>query len=97
MTEDPNRTIQSVADAGKSIGDATQSAIKLADKALTFLARILGEDAAGLLKDKLYYWRAKNALALQDKLNNELARRKLEHPEAIPLRLAIPFLEAATL
>jgi len=97
MTEDPNQTIQTVAEATKSVADAAHSGVELAEKALRWLAKMLGEDAAGLMKDAMFYFRAKNAIALQQKLDRILKERRMENPKVIPLRLAIPFLEAATL
>ena len=94
---DSNNTVKSIADATKSVSDTTREGMHLVERAGAFFAKVLGEDAAGILKDGLFYFRAKNALALQDKLDRILAERRVANPKAIPLRLAIPFLEAATL
>ena len=97
MANDPNDTTRSLAEATKSVSDTVRLGITVTDKAIAWLARMLREDAAGLLKDQVFYWRAKNALDLQDKLDRILEIRHLENPKAIPLRLAIPFLKSATL
>ena len=97
MPTDPNETVKSVADATKSLSDTAHAGIDLTDKAFVWLARMLGEEAAGLLKDRIFFWRAQNALVLQEKLDRILEKRHLVNPKAIPLRLAIPFLESATL
>jgi hypothetical protein len=97
MMNDPNDTVKSIADATKSVSDTTREGMQLVERAGAFFAKVLGEDAAGILKDGLFYFRAKNALALQEKLDRILAERRVANPKAIPLRLAIPFLEAATL
>lgn len=87
-------TVKSVAEATKSVADTSGKAIDLAEK---FFVRVLGEDAAGILKDVIFFWRANNAIRLQSKLDRILAQRHISNPRAIPLRLAIPFLQAATL
>lgn len=97
MAGDMNDTVKSVAEATKSVSDTTRRGIDVTDKACTWLARMMGEEAVGLLKDRIFYWRAVNALKLQEKLDNLLHQRQIENPKAIPLRLAIPFFEAATL
>lgn len=94
---DPIETTKSLADAAKSLSDTTGKMMATAEKAGAWLTRMVGEEAAGLLKDGLFYWRAINALKLQDKLNAILARRQIDCPNPIPLRLAIPFLEEATM
>jgi len=97
MPNDSNDTVKSIADATKSVSDTTREGMQLVQRAGAFFAKVLGEDAAGILKDGLFYFRVKNALTLQDKLDRILAERRIANPKAIPLRLAIPFLEAATL
>lgn len=97
MSEDLGKTVHSMADATKCVAEAAKSGIDMTQRALGWLAEMLGEDVAGLLKDRVFYWRAINALSLQEKLNQELAQRRIANPRTIPPRLAIPFLEAATL
>ena len=97
MNDDPVEAVRSVADATKSVSDTTRKGMVLIEKAGAFFAKVLGEDAAGVLKDSIFYFRAKNAVGLQDKLDRILKQRQITNPKAIPLRLAIPFLEAATL
>lgn len=97
MSDDPLGTTRSIADATKSVSDTTRKGIEVSEKAGKFFARILGEDASGILQDVMFYFRAKNAVALQDKLDAILQNRQIHSPESIPLRLAIPFLDAATL
>lgn len=94
MSDNPIETVGRVADAAKSISDTTRKALELAS---AFFAKVLGEDAAGIFRDAMFYFRARNAISLQEKLDKILENRQIRNPKAIPLRLAIPFLETATL
>ena len=97
MAHDPQETAKSYAEATKSVADATGKGLSLVEHAGAWFAKMFGDEAAGLLKDYIFYWRAQNALRLQEKLDAELARRGIEQRRELPLRLAIPFLSAATL
>jgi len=94
---DPLDTAKSVADAGKSISDTSRTGMEIVKSACTWISQSFGEDVVGMLRDVMYYYRAKNALALQDKLDRLLEERGISVPKRIPPRLSIPFLEAATL
>jgi hypothetical protein len=94
---DPVETTKSVADAVKSASGATQKGLILVDKACNWISRLFGADAGGMIRDIMYFYRAKNALALQEKLDTHLAERGISTPKKMPLRLSIPFLQAATL
>jgi len=97
VANDIDNTVKSIAEATKSLSDTTRHGIDMTEKACAWLAKMMGEDAVGLLKDRVFYWRARNAIELQRRLDELLERRRIENPRAIPLRLAIPFLESATL
>ncbi|MDX9973335.1 MAG: Abi-alpha family protein [FCB group bacterium] len=97
MNEDPVEMVGRCADAVKSIAETATKGMDLTERAGAFLVRLLGENGAGIFQDRLYYYRAKNAVALQEKLDSILEQRQIQNPRSIPLRLAIPFLQAATL
>ena len=95
--DDPREVVKATSEAVRSASDAASKALDIAEKAGKWLVKVMGEDASGLLRDRMFYFRAKNALRLEEKLDRILKQRRIRKPKAIPLRLSIPFLEAATL
>ena len=95
-------------DSMAEVGKGTQEAAKTADHALYvgekfggFISRIIGgslEQAAGIFEDKLKYHRWERQIRFMDRVNEVLADRR--HPSSsrpVPLNVAIPIFEAASL
>ena len=95
-------------DGMAEVGNDVQEVAKTADHALQvterfgdFISRIIGgslEQAAGIFEDKLKYHRWERQLRFMDRVNEVLADRR--HPSSsrhVPLNVAIPIFEAASL
>ena len=65
-----------------------------------WLDRIFGdlvEDSVGVVADQIKYLRLKNFMKLRDKTNRLLSQRDIVDTRCIPLKFALPLIEAATL
>ncbi|MFE8643885.1 Abi-alpha family protein [Sphingomonas sp. NCPPB 2930] len=89
------------AKAVQEVAKASGKAIDTVQRAGSFLASVLQEPletAVGVWADKLKYHRWERQLRLMDRADALLAQRGLDLPSRpLPLKLAVPLLEAATL
>ena len=87
--------------AATEIAKTTGKAIDATREFGGFISRfIVGpiEQGIGIFEDKLKYMRWENQVAIMDKVNRKMAERGLEFPtQAVPLKIAIPLLQAASL
>lgn len=91
--EESSKAVAEVAKLGTASVDA---GVKLGG----FLAKVLGEpfqEAVGLFGDKLKLYRFQNQVAIMDKVNKILNKRKVSDTIPIPPKFAIPAMEYASL
>lgn len=88
------------AKAAQEIAKATGKAIDLAEKAGGFIGKIVGDavvEVGGAIHDWAKFFRYKNLLRLQDKVEDIHSARKLQGKIIpIPPRFAVPLLQAAS-
>ncbi len=93
--------IVETAKATQEVAKTTGKAIDASEKFGGFIARYISgslEQGMGIFEDKLKYMRWERQLRLIDKADEILKSRGLQNPtKPIPLKLAIPLLEAASL
>lgn len=96
-----------MSDEVKEIAKAAAEGAKFGTKALDvtermfgFLGRVLGEPAdhvSGIISDRLKFYRWERQLRLADKAEEILKSRGVSDAKAVPPKLALPILEAASL
>ncbi len=99
MTDEGEKAIQESAKAVQEVAKTTKKALELTEKAGPFLERTFGplvENAAGLLSDRLAYFRLAQFFKLVDKTKKLLDDRHVEDTRYVPTSFAIPLIEAAT-
>jgi hypothetical protein len=98
---DPLDTAAESAKAAAEIAKTTGKAIDASRAIGCFIARLISgplEQGVGIFEDKLKYTRWERQTRLMDRANTLLRERGLTEPErAIPLKLAIPLVQAASL
>jgi Abortive infection alpha len=90
-------TTHAVAEAVGKVASATEKALDVAQRAGAFFARVTGHDAVGIVNDAAYTYRAQRAIELQDQLDRIVEQRQIQGLKPLPIRLAIPFFQEATL
>ncbi|MGA2468981.1 MAG: DUF4393 domain-containing protein [Thermodesulfobacteriota bacterium] len=89
------------AKAVQEIAKTTGKFVELFEKVGAFMSKVIGgasEQVGGILEDWTRYYRYKNLLTIRDKVDALHHRRRIEGKTIpIPLRAAIPMLEAASL
>lgn len=87
--------------ATQEVAKTTGKAIEASEKFGGFMAKYFSgtlEQGIGIFEDKLKYMRWERQLRLMDKVNEVLKNRGIQEPfKPIPLKLAIPLFEAASL
>ena len=103
MTEQqPNEAIET-ARAVRATADATREAIGAIEKTGGFLNRIFGgaiEDGVGIVADRIKFLRLQNFIALSENAAKRLRDRGYSEEaitKVVPLKVAIPLIESATL
>ncbi len=91
----------------EEVAKATAEASKFGTKALetteklaSFVAKVFNEpirDAVGIIGDRLRFMRWERQVRLADKVNEILSQRGTIETRAVPLKLALPILENASL
>ncbi|WP_373003627.1 Abi-alpha family protein [Sulfurimonas sp.] len=93
--------IEETAKATQEIAKVSGKAIDTLDKFGSFMSKYIGgsvEQACGIFEDKLKYMRWENQVNLMNKANLKLKELGQINPtKHIPLKLAIPLLESASL
>jgi hypothetical protein len=91
---DESQTVRAIAQASEKIAD-------LATRAGGFISKVVGgpsSEIAGVAQDWARFYRYKNLIQIADRVDAILRHRQLEgKTTTIPLRLALPMLEAAGL
>lgn len=85
--------------ARSEIARATGKAIDALSGIGGFLDRVFGDlvtDGVGLVADRLKFYRYKQAVLLAHKTDAELAARGIRTTRAVPPKIALPLIEAAT-
>lgn len=96
MTEEIIETAKAVS----KTAEATDRAISALQDAGGFFSRVFGpliEDSVGLVGDRVKFLRAERAVLLAHKVNERLKVKGIEKTIAVPPKIAIPLIEAATL
>ncbi len=98
---DPNdKKIEEVAKAVAETAKFGTQGVKTTEKILGFVARVFQEPAievAGIIGDRLKFFRWQRQLAYVDKVNIILDSRGIENTRAVMPKLALPILENASL
>ncbi|WEY37765.1 Abi-alpha family protein [Paraburkholderia sp. SUR17] len=96
--------VQATTEGAKAIGEVAKTAGKVVDAARDmggFIAKYTHgtlEQAMGIVHDKIAYARWERQYRLMDRASAFLSARGVKHPPTgIPLKLAVPLLQAATL
>lgn len=93
--------IKETAKATQEVAKTTAKALDTSEKFGGFIAKYIAgslEQGIGIFEDKLKYMRWERQLRLMDRANEVLKSRNLPEPSRpIPLKLAIPLFEAASL
>lgn len=96
-----NEEVIEAAKATQEVAKTTSKAIDASEKFGGFIAKYIAgsmEQAMGIFEDKLKYMRWERQIRLIDKADELMKSRGLEKPaKPIPLKLAIPLFEAASL
>ena len=98
MVNEINDTAKESAKAVQEVAKTTSDAICLTDKFSNFLGRIFGpslQDIGDVAHLKTQYWKLKNAVAFQEKVERLLEERGVENIKHINARVGIPLIEAA--
>ncbi len=98
---DPTKAVEETAKAAAEIAKTADTALELAGKAGSFVAKVFGDTAAqlgGMATDQVKMWRYQRLLSIQDKVN-EIHRRRGIEGKTIPVlyKIGLPMLEAASL
>ena len=99
--EETSSSMIEVGKAVQEVSKTTDRALHVAEKFGGFISRIIGgslEQAVGIFEDKLKYHRWERQIRFMDRVNEVLADRR--HPfssRSVPLNVAIPIFEAASL
>lgn len=100
MTEE-TEAVKETAKAAQEIAKTTGKAIDASQKFGGFVSRYISgslEQGMGIFEDKLRYMRWERQMRLMEKASEYMATLGIEAPtKPIPLKLAIPLLEAASL
>ena len=97
MSDDIIETAKATQEVAKTTGKAIEASQKFGGFIAKYISGSL-EQGMGIFEDKLKYMRWERQLRLIDKADDILRSRGLEQPtKPIPLKLAIPLLEAASL
>lgn len=97
--EDPD-SAGKIADAAKEVAKTTGKAIDVLRDTGGFFNRVFGgliEDGVGLVADRLKYYRKERAVLLAEKVERILTERRVLATKAVPVSIAVPLLENATL
>jgi hypothetical protein len=93
-------TAEEIAKAVQSVAKFGERSLDLADKAGSFLARVLGEPAAevsGIITDKLRFVRWRRLVQMSDEVNSILESRGVKETRAVAPKLALPIFEEGSL
>lgn len=97
MSDDIVETAKATQEVAKTTGKAIEASEKFGEFIAKYISGSL-EQGMGIFEDKLKYMRWERQLRLIDKADEVLKSRGLQKPtKPIPLKLAIPLLEAASL
>ncbi len=98
---DESKAIEETAKAGQEIAKTAGKAIEASEKLGGFVARFIAgplEQASGIVEDKLKYLRWERQARLMKRAEEFMQEIGLRDPtRAVPLKLAIPLLEGASL
>ncbi|MCK9224800.1 MAG: DUF4393 domain-containing protein [Candidatus Muirbacterium halophilum] len=92
--------IREISKAVEAAANFGSSGLEKAEKLGSFFAKVFKEpiqEVAGIIHDKLKYIRWKNILKISDDVEKILKERKVENTKAIPLKLALPLIDNASL
>ncbi|KAA0887987.1 Abi-alpha family protein [Oryzomonas rubra] len=97
MTDELKESAKAIQEVAKTAGKA----IDLSDKFGQFISRYVGtslSEAFGIFEDKLKYMRWERQVRLMQRANDFLLKEGFSQPtQAIPMKFAVPLLEAASL
>ena len=98
---DESKAVEETAKAGQEIAKTTGKAIDVGEKLGQFVARFICgpmEQASGIVEDKLKYLRWERQLRLMKRAEELMKQLGMREPSrAVPLKLAIPLLQGASL
>ncbi len=92
--------IQEVARAAAEAFKFGTKALETTEKLVSFVAKVFKEpirDAVGIIGDRLKFMRWERQTRLADRVNEILAQRGVTETRAVPLKLALPVFENASL
>jgi hypothetical protein len=99
-----NQTTEMVikaSEAAKEVAIATQDTVKAAERAGSFLAKVLGdapENLFGIVADKVTLWRWERRLRLMDRVDEIINTREINgKTRPVPPKFALPAIEHASL
>lgn len=92
--------IEEVAKAAAEAAKFGTKALDVSEKMTVFLAKVFkepAEQAAGIISDKLKFLRWQRQVRMADEVQKILDERGVKETSAIPLKFAVPMLEAASM
>jgi len=98
MADENGGSAKETAKAVQEVAKATSDVIKLTTKFSVFLGQIFGpaiKDIGEVAYLKTQYWKLKNALKFQDKVEQLLQEHDVQNIEFVNARIGIPLIEAA--
>jgi hypothetical protein len=99
-SDHPDNEVKAVARAVEETAKTIGKAVDLTASTAAFMERVFGdlvEDSVGILSDKIKARRHKNLIAIVDKARREFEDRGQKETSTLPLRFALPLIEAASL
>ncbi len=97
MSDEEAKAVQEVS---KAIQDVARTAQEIMRQTGPFVGRVFGplvENAVGILSDRLAYYRLERFFDLVNKTKDLLERHGVTAPRSVPVPVALPLIEAATI
>ncbi len=97
MSDEEAKAVQEVS---KAIQDVARTAQQIMRQTGPFVGRVFGpvvENAVGILSDRLAYYRLERFFGLVNKTKDLLERHGVTAPRSVPVPVALPLIEAATI
>lgn len=92
-----------IKEASKAVAETAKfgtKSVETTEKILCFLSKVFKEpieQTSGIIGDKLKFIRWKRQVRIVDEVNKILSKRGIQETKPIPLKLAIPMIEAASI
>ncbi len=97
MSDEEAKAVQ---EASKAIQAVARTAQQIMRQTGPFVGRVFGpvvENAVGILSDRLAYYRLEHFFSLVNKTQDLLERHGVTAPRSVPVPVALPLIEAATI